>query len=135
MLGVGNPFGMGQTVTMGIVSALGRGDMGVVDHEDFIHADAVINPGNTGGALTDLNGELVGINRAILTRSGGYQGFGFAVPTTLARATVDQLVAHGEVRRGQLGVVNQDADLALPSRIDGVAVMDIDRGASGAAAG
>ena len=85
VLAIGNPFGIGQTVTMGIVSATGRGGMGLKDYEDFIQTDAAINPGNSGGALVDTDGRLIGINTAILSRSGGNQGIGFAIPSDLAR--------------------------------------------------
>src|SRR5690606_17182753 len=85
VLAVGNPFGVGQTVTMGIVSAVGRADVGIVDYEDFIQTDAAINPGNSGGALVNMRGELVGINTAILSRTGGYQGIGFAIPSEMAQ--------------------------------------------------
>lgn len=104
VLALGNPFGVGQTVTMGIVSAKGRGGLGIVDYEDFIQTDASINPGNSGGALVDAAGRLVGINTAILSRSGGNQGVGFAVPANLARYIMQRLVADGKVTRGYLGV-------------------------------
>jgi serine protease Do len=106
-LAIGNPFGVGQTVTMGIISAVGRGGMGIEDYEDFIQTDAAINPGNSGGALVDTEGRLIGINTAILSRSGGNQGVGFAVPVNLARSVMDQLIAHGKVERGLLGVMLQ----------------------------
>jgi serine protease Do len=114
VLAVGNPFGVGQTVTMGIVSAKGRGGMGIVDYEDFIQTDASINPGNSGGALVDAEGRLVGINTAILSGSGGNQGIGFAVPVNLIRSVMNQLVSEGKVSRGFLGVVIQPvtSDLA-----------------------
>lgn len=114
VMAVGNPFGIGQTVTMGIVSALGRGGMGIEDYEDFIQTDASINPGNSGGALVDMEGRLVGINTAILSRSGGNQGLGFAVPVNLVRHVMDELVKSGKVSRGYLGVMIQDVtpDLA-----------------------
>ncbi|MEQ9496590.1 MAG: Do family serine endopeptidase [Deltaproteobacteria bacterium] len=108
VLAVGNPFGVGQTVTMGIVSAKGRANMGIVDYEDFIQTDASINPGNSGGALVNLKGELVGINTAILSRSGGAQGIGFAVPSNMVRPIKDQIAKFGRVRRGWLGVAIQD---------------------------
>ena len=113
VLAVGNPFGIGQTVTSGMVGALGRASLGL-DYEDFIQTDAAINPGNSGGALVDLKGRLIGINTAILSRSGGFQGIGFAIPSNLARNVMEQLVANGEVVRGYLGVSVQDvtADLA-----------------------
>lgn len=112
VLAVGNPFGIGQTVTKGIVSATGRGNMGL-DYEDFIQTDAAINPGNSGGALVDSHGRLIGINTAILSRSGGNQGIGFAVPTNLARDVMEQIVEDGQVSRGYLGVMIQDVTPAL----------------------
>ena len=107
VLAIGNPFGVGQTVTMGIVSAKGRAGMGIVDYEDFIQTDASINPGNSGGALVDTGGRLVGINTAILSRTGGNQGVGFAVPMNLARSVMEQLIEKGKVTRGYLGVMIQ----------------------------
>jgi Do/DeqQ family serine protease len=104
VLAVGNPFGVGQAVTMGIVSATGRGSMGIVDYEDFIQTDAAINPGNSGGALVNMRGELVGVNTAILSRSGGYQGIGFAIPTNMVRPIMEALIKDGKVSRGYLGV-------------------------------
>lgn len=108
VLAIGNPFGVGQTVTMGIVSATGRADVGIVDYEDFIQTDAAINPGNSGGALINMRGELIGINTAILSRSGGYQGIGFAIPTKMAQPIMQSLIAQGRVSRGFLGVGIQD---------------------------
>ena len=104
VLAIGNPFGLGQTVTMGIVSAVGRANMGIVDYEDFIQTDAAINPGNSGGALVDMRGRLVGINTAIYSRSGGYQGIGFAIPSDMVRPIMTSLLQHGRVVRGWLGV-------------------------------
>ncbi len=104
VLAVGNPFGVGQAVTMGIVSAVGRASVGIEQYEDFIQTDAAINPGNSGGALVDLNGNLIGINTAILSRTGGYQGIGFAIPTNMARPIMDMLIKDGRVSRGYLGV-------------------------------
>lgn len=104
VLAIGNPFGVGQTVTMGIVSALGRNALGINDYEDFIQTDAAINPGNSGGALVDAEGRLVGINTAIFSESGGYQGVGFAVPVNLARNIMERLIKYGKVTRGYLGV-------------------------------
>jgi serine protease Do len=104
VLAIGNPFGLGQTVTMGIVSATGRGGFGLVDYEDFIQTDASINPGNSGGALVDAEGRLVGLNTFIISRSGGNQGVGFAVPINLARSVMERLVTDGKVVRGFLGV-------------------------------
>jgi serine protease Do len=112
VLAVGNPFGIGQTVTMGMVSAKDRATLGL-DYEDFIQTDAAINPGNSGGALVDVEGRLVGINTAILSRSGGNQGIGFAIPTNLARQVMESLVQEGRVVRGYLGVLIQDLTPAL----------------------
>lgn len=108
VLAVGNPFGLNSTVTLGIVSALGRGRMGITQYEDFIQTDAAINPGNSGGALVNTDGELVGINTAILSRTGGYQGVGLAVPTSMAHPVFDSLVKTGKVMRGFLGIGIQD---------------------------
>jgi Do/DeqQ family serine protease len=108
VLAIGNPFGLGQTVTSGIVSALGRSGLGIESYENFIQTDASINPGNSGGALVDLRGELVGINTAIFASGGGNIGIGFAVPIDMAQSVMRQLVAHGEVRRGRLGVQVKD---------------------------
>lgn len=104
IVAIGNPFGLGQTVTSGIVSALGRTGLGIERYENFIQTDASINPGNSGGPLVNLRGEIVGINSAILSQSGGNIGIGFAVPINMARSVMDQILAHGEVRRGWLGV-------------------------------
>ena len=108
VLAIGNPFGLGQTVTAGIISALGRSGLNIEGYEDFIQTDASINPGNSGGALITLDGQLVGINTAIIAPSGGNVGIGFAVPANMAEAVVEQLIAFGEVQRGQLGVMVQD---------------------------
>ena len=108
VLAVGNPFGLNQTVTMGIISAVGRANMGIVDYEDFIQTDAAINPGNSGGALVNLKGELIGINTAIFSRSGGYMGIGFAIPSNMVRNVMNSLVKHGKVVRGWLGVSIQE---------------------------
>jgi serine protease Do len=105
VLAIGSPFQLSQTVTLGIVSAVGRANVGVADYEDFIQTDAAINPGNSGGALVDARGNLVGINTAIYSQSGGYQGVGFAVPSNLARRVVEDLVRYGEVQRGSIGRV------------------------------
>ena len=105
VLAIGNPFQLNQTVTLGIVSAVGRNNLGVSQYEDFIQTDAAINPGNSGGALVNSRGELVGINTAIFSQSGGYQGIGFAVPSQLARRVVDDLQQFGQVRRGTVGYV------------------------------
>jgi len=108
VVAIGNPFGLGQTVTSGIISALGRSGLGIESYEDFIQTDASINPGNSGGALVNLHGELIGINTAILSRSGANIGIGFAIPINMANKIMTQLVEHGEIRRGRLGVYIQD---------------------------
>ncbi|MFZ2725776.1 MAG: DegQ family serine endoprotease [Methylococcaceae bacterium] len=108
VVAVGNPFGLGQTVTSGIVSALGRSGLGIEGYEDFIQTDASINPGNSGGALVNLRGEFVGMNTAILAPSGGNVGIGFAIPANMAMSIKESLVKHGEVKRGLLGVTTQD---------------------------
>jgi Do/DeqQ family serine protease len=108
VLAVGNPFGLGQTVTSGIVSALGRSGLGIEGYEDFIQTDASINPGNSGGPLVNLQGQVVGINTAILAPGGGNIGIGFAVPINMARRVMDQIVRYGEVKRGRIGVAIQD---------------------------
>lgn len=117
VLAVGNPFGIGQTVTMGMISATGRATLGL-DYEDFIQTDAAINPGNSGGALVDADGRLIGINTAILSRSGGNQGIGFAIPTSIARDVMESLVADGKVTRGYLGVMIQDVTPSLAKEFD-----------------
>jgi serine protease DegQ len=108
VLAIGNPFGVGQTVTMGIVSALGRNHVGINTFENFIQTDAAINPGNSGGALVDSSGRLLGINAAIYSRSGGSLGIGFAIPASTAHQVMDQIVANGSVTRGFIGVEPQD---------------------------
>ena len=105
VLAIGNPFQLNQTVTLGIVSALGRAGLGISGYEDFIQTDAAINPGNSGGALVNTRGELVGVNTAIFSQSGGYQGIGFAIPSNLARRVVNDFLKYGEVRRGDIGYV------------------------------
>ena len=116
-LAMGNPFGLGQTVTMGIISATGRGGLGIEDYEDFIQTDASINPGNSGGALVNTRGELIGINTAILSRSGGNQGVGFAVPVDLVRHIMTQLKENGAVTRARLGVYFQELTPKLASAL------------------
>jgi len=120
VVAIGNPFGLEQTVTSGIVSALGRSGLGIEGYENFIQTDASINPGNSGGALVDLDGRLVGINTAIVGPSGGNVGIGFAIPSNMARSIMDQLIEYGEVRRGRLGVLAQDVtpDLARALELD-----------------
>jgi Do/DeqQ family serine protease len=104
VLAIGNPFQLSQTVTMGIISAVGRSNVGIADYEDFIQTDAAINPGNSGGALVNVRGELIGINTAIYSETGGYMGIGFAVPAALAGHVVDEIVRYGRVRRGFVGI-------------------------------
>lgn len=116
VLAVGNPFGLNQTVTMGIISAVGRANMGIVDYEDFIQTDAAINPGNSGGALVNLQGELIGINTAIFSRTGGYMGIGFAIPSNMVKSVMNSLVEHGKVVRGWLGVSIQELTPDLSSQ-------------------
>jgi serine protease Do len=113
VLAVGDPFGIGETVTNGIVSAMGRSGLGIEEVENFIQTDAPINPGNSGGALVDDEGHLIGINTAIVGNSGGSQGIGFAVPINMARHDMDQLIAHGKVDRGYLGILPQDLTPSL----------------------
>ena len=120
VVAVGNPFGLGQTVTSGIVSALGRQGLSGLGYQNFIQTDASINPGNSGGALVNLRGELVGVNTAIFSPSGGNVGIGFAIPVGLAQDVMRQLLAFGEVRRGSLGVESQDIDAAM-AKLLGVA--------------
>lgn len=140
VVAIGNPFGLGQTVTSGIVSALGRTGLRLNGYENYIQTDASINPGNSGGALVDLQGNLVGINTAILAPSGGNIGIGFAIPTEMATLVMQQLIEHGEVRRGVLGVRVQDlsAELAQAFAIEheqGVVVSQVVRGSAADKAG
>ena len=120
VLAIGNPFGVGQTVTQGIVSALGRTHLGINTFENFIQTDASINPGNSGGALIDTQGNLVGVNSAIYSRSGGSMGIGFAIPATLARQVMEQIVTQGNVTRGWVGIEAQDItpELAESFKLD-----------------
>lgn len=122
---IGNPFGLGHTVTSGIISALGRTGLGIEGYEDFIQTDASINPGNSGGALINLKGELIGINTAILSRTGGNVGIGFAIPINMAREVMEQLLDHGEIKRGQIGVHIQDVTHELMEAMD----LDVAHGA------
>lgn len=108
VLAIGNPFGLGHTVTSGIVSALGRSGLGIENYEDFIQTDASINPGNSGGALVNMRGELIGINTAILSRTGGNVGIGFAIPVDMVMSTMKQLTENGKIERGQIGIQIQD---------------------------
>ncbi|WP_031434160.1 DegQ family serine endoprotease [Methylomarinum vadi] len=118
VVAIGNPFGLGQTVTTGVVSALGRSGLGIEGYENFIQTDASINPGNSGGALVNLNGELIGINTAIIAPSGGNIGIGFAIPIDMVKASMVQIVEHGEVRRGMIGVTIQDINSELRKAFD-----------------
>jgi serine protease Do len=119
VIAVGNPLGVGQTVSRGIISAKGRANVGVADYEDFLQTDAAINPGNSGGALVSLRGELIGINTAIASQTGGFQGIGFAIPSNMARQVMDILLKDGKVRRGQMGVMVQDLTPALAASMKG----------------
>ena len=140
VLAIGNPFGFSQTVTMGIVSAKGRSEPDIVDYSDFIQTDAAINQGNSGGALVNLRGELVGVNTAIASRSGGYQGIGFAIPSNMASSIAQSLLTHGRVVRGWLGIAIQDVEpdvaglMNLPTA-DGVLVSDVEPGSPAAKGG
>jgi serine protease Do/serine protease DegQ len=140
VVAIGNPFGLGQTVTSGIVSALGRSGLGIEAYENFIQTDASINPGNSGGALVNLRGELIGINTAIIGPSGGSVGIGFAIPTDMVQQISAQLIDHGEVRRGRLGFTAQDLTPELAEAFDikqnkGVVVARVDEDSAAAKAG
>lgn len=141
VVAIGNPFGLGQTVTTGIVSALGRTGLGIEGYEDFIQTDASINPGNSGGALVNLRGELIGINTAIIAPGGGNVGIGFAIPVNMANVSVEQILSHGEVRRGQIGVGIQDVTQELQKAFDlkngqlGVLVTNVSEGSEADKAG
>ena len=141
VVAIGNPFGLGQTVTTGIVSALGRTGLGIEGYENFIQTDASINPGNSGGALVNLRGELVGVNTAILAPSGGNVGIGFAIPANMAMASIEQILTHGEVRRGKLGVSIQDLTSELAEAFDikagqrGAVVAEVQEGSAADKAG
>lgn len=140
VVAIGNPFGLGQTVTSGIVSALGRSGLGIEGYEDFIQTDASINPGNSGGALVNLRGELIGINTAILAPTGGNVGIGFAIPSNMIMTIKDSLVKHGEVRRGLLGITTQDLTPELVKafnlkNIQGAAISRIESNSPAAKAG
>lgn len=141
VVAIGNPFGLGQTVTTGVVSALGRTGLGIEGYENFIQTDASINPGNSGGALVNLAGELVGINTAIIAPSGGNVGIGFAIPSNMASASMTQILQHGEVKRGQIGISIQDITPDLRKAFEfengqgGVLVADVMEGSSAQEAG
>ena len=140
VLAIGNAFGLNNTVTMGIISAVGRADVGIADYEDFIQTDAAINPGNSGGPLVNIKGEIIGINTAIFSKTGGYQGIGFAVPSNMVRAVKEQLTRDGKVTRGWLGVTIQELTPEMAQKFglkgaDGVLVSDIAKGSPAAKAG
>ncbi len=140
VVAIGNPFGLGQTVTSGIVSALGRSGLGVGNYEDFIQTDASINEGNSGGALVNLRGELVGINSAIFARGGGSLGIGFAIPTNMVGSIMEQLVSNGKILRGQLGVASQDLNPKLAEAFgldntDGAVIVEVQDESMAAQAG
>jgi serine protease DegQ len=125
VVAIGNPFGLGQTATAGIVSATGRSGVNIESYEDFIQTDASINPGNSGGALVDINGQLLGVNTAILSGTGGNIGIGFAIPSNMVREVVSQLLEHGNVQRGRIGIGIQDVTPALAQALE----LSTDRGA------
>jgi Do/DeqQ family serine protease len=140
VLAIGNPFGLGQTVTSGIVSALGRTGLNIEGYEDFIQTDAAINPGNSGGALINLRGELIGVNTAIIGPAGGNVGIGFAVPSAMVKAVMNQLIRYGEVRRGRFGVTAQDVTPELAAvmnlrTLEGAVVVEVARESSAEKAG
>ncbi|NRB38180.1 MAG: DegQ family serine endoprotease [Pseudomonadales bacterium] len=141
VVAVGNPFGLGQTVTTGVVSALGRSGLGIKGYENFIQTDASINPGNSGGALLNLRGELVGINTAIIAPAGGNVGIGFAIPSNMAMSSLEQILEFGEVRRGRLGIYIQDLNPGLNEAFDldknqkGVLITKVQEGGSADKAG
>ena len=140
VVAIGNPFGLEQTVTSGIISALGRSGLGIEGYEDFIQTDASINPGNSGGALVDLKGAVVGINTAIIAPGGGNVGIGFAIPSNIVTVIMRELIEHGEVRRGRIGLdvatLNPDLAAAFGTRlIEGVVVMDVEPGSAADGAG
>jgi serine protease Do len=140
VIAAGNPFGLTESITVGVVSAKGRSRLGIADFEDFIQTDAAINPGNSGGPLINLQGEAIGVNTAIASRSGGYMGIGFAIPSNMVKAVKDQLVTSGKVVRGYLGVRIQELTKALTQSLhidttEGVLVADVSKGSPAAKAG
>lgn len=139
-MAIGNPFGLGETVTSGIVSALGRSGLNVENYENFIQTDAAINRGNSGGALVNLNGELIGINTAILAPDGGNIGIGFAIPSNMVKNLTEQMVKYGEVKRGELGIMGTElnSELAKAMKVDaqrGAFVSQVMPGSAAAKAG
>lgn len=140
VLAIGNPFGLSHTVTMGIISAVGRADIGITDYENFIQTDAAINPGNSGGPLVNIKGELIGINTAIFSKTGGYQGIGFAVPSNMVRVVMDQLIKQGRVTRGWLGITIQEITPEIAQKFglkqaEGALVSDVAKGSPAHRAG
>jgi serine protease Do len=140
VLAIGNPYGLSHTVTMGIISAVGRANVGIADYEDFIQTDAAINPGNSGGPLVNIKGELIGINTAIFSRTGGYQGIGFAVPSNMVRPLMGQLIQKGKIIRGWLGVTIQELTPELSQKFGlekskGALVSDVAKGSPAEKAG
>lgn len=140
VLAIGNTYGLSHTVTMGIISAVGRANVGIADYEDFIQTDAAINPGNSGGPLVNIKGELIGINTAIFSRTGGYQGIGFAVPSDMVRLVMDQLIQGGKVTRGWIGVTIQELTPELSQKFglkkaNGALVSDVAKDSPAAKAG
>jgi serine protease Do len=135
VIAVGNPFGLGQTVTSGLVSALGRTGLGKQGYEDFIQTDAAINPGNSGGGLINLKGELVGINTAIIAPGGGNVGIGFAVPIDMARKVMEQLVQTGRVERGRIGVALEDMEAPTAGSVQGARIKEVSPGSPAERAG
>lgn len=139
-IAIGNPFGLSHTVSVGVVSAMGRSGVGIANYENFIQTDAAINPGNSGGPLVNIDGEIIGINTAIFTRSGGYQGIGFAIPVNMAKAVLRDLIDKGKVTRGWLGVAIQDMNESLAEQFgvtatEGILISDIQDGSPAKEAG
>ena len=133
VVAIGNPFGIGATLTVGVVSAKGRQDLGIASYEDFIQTDAAINPGNSGGPLLNLQGEVIGVNTAIFTRTGGYMGIGLSIPSAMAENVIDQIIHNGSVKRGYLGVMLQPVDKELSDALqmdnqEGILVSDVVKG-------
>jgi Do/DeqQ family serine protease len=140
VVAIGNPFGLGQTATFGLISAMGRSGLGIEGYEDFIQTDAAVNPGNSGGALVDIDGHLIGINTAIVAPAEGNVGIGFAIPSDMVRYVADQLAQFGKVTRGRLGVSVQDHPGAMPASLQGegppgAMVADVARGSAAEQAG
>jgi serine protease Do len=136
VLAIGNPFGLGQTVTSGLVSALGRTGLGKQGYEDFIQTDAAINPGNSGGALVNLKGELIGINSAIISPAGGNVGIGFAIPVNMARRVMEQIVEKGRVERGRIGIsLRELSPSADGARSEGARIAEVSPGSPAEIAG